>query len=296
MRNLAGKIYEFKAEDTGSIKDLAQRERILSNCMAPPLLTLKKGAQVMLIKNMDEQLVNGSVGLVAGFMTEPQFALYQENEALFYDESPDSSTLNITSQAVNDKLRAYGMGDAVADTGKLWPVVDFKLPDDSKRRLHVHPEVWKTELPNGEIQAQRKQVPLILAWSLSIHKAQGQTLPRVKVDLRKVFEKGQAYVALSRATCQEGLQVLNFDKRKVMAHRRVAEFYNSLYSVDSAAIQRSKMMSAYEFGRKGVTGVKEEVTRVKEEVKRVKEEVTRSRSTTHSFDSDEEEALAAMYG
>jgi len=81
-----------------------------------------------------------------------------------------------------------------------------------------------------------------------------------------------------------------------MAHPRVAEFYNSLYSVDSAAIQRSKMISAYEFGRKGVTGVKEEVTRVKEEVKRVKEEVTRSRSTTHSFDSDEEEALAAMYG
>jgi ATP-dependent DNA helicase PIF1 len=50
---------------------------------------------------------------------------------------------------------------------------------------------------------------------MSIHKSQGQTLERVKVDLGRVFEKGQAYVALSRATTLEGLQVLNFDPAKV---------------------------------------------------------------------------------
>lgn len=54
------------------------------------------------------------------------------------------------------------------------------------------------------------QVPLILAWALSIHKSQGQTLQRVKVNLDGVFEKGQAYVAVSRATGLEGLQVINF--------------------------------------------------------------------------------------
>lgn len=103
----------------------------------------------------------------------------------------------------------------------------------------VHPEIWKVEQPNGEISASRLQLPLILAWALSIHKAQGQTLERVKVDLGRVFEKGQAYVALSRATCQEGLQILRFDPVKVMAHDKVRDFYHNLYSAHDAA-QRAK--------------------------------------------------------
>ena len=102
------------------------------------------------------------------------------------------------------------------------------------RQVLVQPEQWKIELPNGEVQASRMQLPLILAWALSIHKAQGQTLERVKVDLGKVFEKGQAYVALSRATCKEGLQVLRFDEKKVMAHEKVRSFYASLYSAVEA--------------------------------------------------------------
>lgn len=98
----------------------------------------------------------------------------------------------------------------------------------------VEPEDWAIEDENEKPLVSRVQLPLMLAWSLSIHKSQGQTLPKVKVDLRRVFEKGQAYVALSRAVSREGLQVLNFDRTRIKAHQKVIDFYLTLSSAESA--------------------------------------------------------------
>jgi ATP-dependent DNA helicase PIF1 len=64
----------------------------------------------------------------------------------------------------------------------------------------------------------------------------------VKVDLGRVFEKGQAYVALSRAVSQEGLQVTRFEPRKVMVHPKVVEFYSNLVTITE--IKKSKSSSA----------------------------------------------------
>jgi ATP-dependent DNA helicase PIF1 len=237
MRSLQGKSYTFQAEDSGTIADTAMRAKLLSNMMAPETLTLKKGAQVMLIKNMDESLVNGSTGKVNAFMSEKTFEIFDHDPNVFESTEEEDLDLQRADPLMYEsrmKLRAFANKDSTGDTGRVWPLVRFKLADGTTRDLLCQQEDWKVELPNGEVQAQRRQIPLILAWALSIHKAQGQTLERVKVDLGKVFEKGQAYVALSRATCQEGLQVIRFDKHKVMAHSRVSEFYASLYSVNKA--------------------------------------------------------------
>lgn len=68
LETLAGLEYVFEARDGGSLSDKVARDKLLSNCMAPERITLKKGAQVMLIKNIDENLVNGSIGSVVAFM------------------------------------------------------------------------------------------------------------------------------------------------------------------------------------------------------------------------------------
>ena len=234
MKNLLGSAFEYKAEDSGTIKDITQRDKLLANCMAPPMITLKRGAQVMLIKNIDGTLVNGSVGRVVGFMNEKTFDYYHEHENEF-QATGEGIDLTEDDDMSKSRLKIRNMfgQDSEGSTAQVWPVVEFIVAAGARRQLLCQREQWKIELPNGEIQAQRSQIPLILAWALSIHKAQGQTLARVKVDLGKIFEKGQAYVALSRATCQEGLQILRFDAKKVMAHDRVRTFYNSLYSVDS---------------------------------------------------------------
>jgi ATP-dependent DNA helicase PIF1 len=196
------------------------------------MIQLKKGAQVMLIKNMEDQLVNGSIGKVVAFMSEDYFDSYKENDKDF--GAPTTGSDDERVDRARKKLKPMAMTDNPASMARKWPLVSFMQPDGTERHLLCQPETWKIELPNGEVQAQRQQVPLILAWALSIHKAQGQTLQRVKVDLGKVFEKGQAYVALSRAVSQDGLQVTRFEPRKVMVHPRVVEFYSNLISITDA--------------------------------------------------------------
>lgn len=213
--------------------------------MAPPRIEFKKGAQVMLIKNMEDGLVNGSIGKIVAFMTPRVFEIHVTNPGLLQDfekgtVSEERVEMSEETRKARLTLKAALGGKTVSDTSVEYPVVQFPSLDGPPKLLLGEPQDWKVELPNGEVQAQRTQVPLILAWALSIHKAQGQTLERVKVDLRKIFEKGQAYVALSRATSQAGLEVRNFDPKKVLAHPRVADFYNSLYSVERAMDEDKK--------------------------------------------------------
>jgi ATP-dependent DNA helicase PIF1 len=235
LRELPGTIRRYEAQDTGK-EDV--RDKLLANMMAPKSIDLKVNAQVMLIKNLDESLVNGSLGKVIGFSDEKTFDMSPPDDE--YDEDDQQA------KARKKLLKSFKHESEPSAGGLKFPVVQFMAGDGTSRVILCQPEEWKVELPNGEIQAKRTQLPLILAWALSIHKAQGQTLERVKVNLGRVFEKGQAYVALSRATTQDGLQVLGFQKSKVMAHPRVIDFYNKLYSAEEA-LGKPKAQSITEF-------------------------------------------------
>lgn len=100
------------------------------------------------------------------------------------------------------------------------PIVLFK----NKREYAAKLEKWMIKTPAGGLLV-RRQVPLKLAWAFSIHKSQGLTLDCVEMSLSKVFEAGQAYVALSRVQNLESLRVLDFDGKQVWADPDVLQFY-----------------------------------------------------------------------
>jgi ATP-dependent DNA helicase PIF1 len=81
---------------------------------------------------------------------------------------------------------------------------------------------------SGDIACSARNFPISLAWACTIHKAQGATIDRVSVDLRGIWEGGQAYVALSRVRESENLIIEGWDNDSIRADENVVRYYEEL--------------------------------------------------------------------
>lgn len=107
------------------------------------------------------------------------------------------------------------------------PVVRFRNSYEMTMTYHVWPS---DNIPGIGVS----QIPLILAWALTIHKSQGATLDIAEIDAGSgIFECGQTYVALSRVKSLEGLYLTSFDASRIKINRKVQEFYERLSTVES---------------------------------------------------------------
>lgn len=100
------------------------------------------------------------------------------------------------------------IGRITAISSKGFPLV--KTVNDDL--LEAKEETWAIEDETGKALASFTQIPLKLAWAITVHKSQGMTLDRAKIDLSKAFERGQGYVALSRLRDLNGLKLLGLNQ------------------------------------------------------------------------------------
>ncbi|PKH78897.1 AAA family ATPase [Psychrobacter sp. 4Bb] len=209
LASLDGDMMRFEATATGDSKLV---ETLKKTVRTQDELILKVGAKVMFIKNNAELGVsNGTMGELIGFAAV-KIEDKDSSDALIEDDSSD----DVDEEAAGEKTTKGKKSAAKKDkekpkskkpTTQKMPVVRL----NSGREVIAEPEEWIIEDETGDVLASYLQVPLCLAWAITIHKSQGMTLDAAEIDLSRTFELGQGYVALSRLKSLSGLQLLGMN-------------------------------------------------------------------------------------
>jgi ATP-dependent DNA helicase PIF1 len=173
LEALAGKTELYQAESKGRA---AKVEQLQKGILAPEVLELKVGAEVMFIANdFSKGFVNGSRGRVVGFKDG-------------------------------------------------WPLVKLA---GSQRIIIVEPHGWTLSEDQKKL-AEVTQLPLRLAWAITIHKSQGMSLDAAEIDLSKTFTPGMGYVGLSRVRSLDGIYLRGINAMALTLHPDIYEYDKQL--------------------------------------------------------------------
>ena len=210
LADLSGEMMRFEATSVGDSKLV---ETLKKTVRTQDDLVLKVGSKVMFIKNNTELGVsNGTMGELIGFAAVKIDDSKDNSDDLIEDDDIGSDK---DSDVGNDKKAAKSAKEkAKKDKAKIKKPTTQKMPVvrlNTGREVIAEPEEWIIEDETGDVLASYEQVPLCLAWAITIHKSQGMTLEAAEIDLSRTFELGQGYVALSRLKSLAGLQLLGMN-------------------------------------------------------------------------------------
>ena len=210
---------------------LMLKDKLIKDLNISEGLELKLGAQVMLTINYDTErgLVNGTRGVVIGF-SKP------------VGDKPAATTKTYAADP-ESVFSLPTVEEPIAYPDEPMAIVQFDAPEGSAAaksgagiRMQAFYYRWQRETP-GLGTAFVWQVPLRLAWSSTIHKSQGQSISKVDISLdSKVFECGQAYVAVSRVRSLQGLRFSAFEPSVIRSDPCVLDFYKYPFSTQRAAV------------------------------------------------------------
>ena len=185
-----------KAVDV-NLDDLVLQRMLDKSLMAPRSLPLCVGARVAMCDGSlhDQGVYNGTTGVVVRFVR-------WENPTMVHDGF-----------------------DSV-------PVVRFHTVSAGTKDVVVIPSTMSLQsVVRDGPYAQREQLPLMLAWGVTVHRVQGLSLDRAVLDLGAAFCAGMVYVCLSRVRTMDGVFVKSFSSSKVTVDVTVSSFYDSRVSL-----------------------------------------------------------------
>ena len=158
--------------------------------------------------------------LTKGCLSPEKLELKTGAKVMFTKNNPEKGFVNGTIGVID----SFRRGVPVVKVGSML--------------IEAEPMDWSIQ-DNGKILATITQVPLRLAWAITIHKSQGMSLDSALMDLSQVFEYGQGYVALSRVRTLSGLYVLGYNDKSLEIHPEVKE--------QDILFQESSDVAEYEF-------------------------------------------------
>lgn len=185
-------------------------------------LVLKIGARVMAVANdSDLRYANGSLGTV----------------------------LAINPDADKPVTVAFDDGTVASIGYHEWDVIKSVVSEETKEGTKGEPATRV----KSEVVGKFCQIPLRLAWAMTIHKAQGKSFDDVCVDTR-VFERGQLYVALSRATTFDGLHVFPaITNNRLISDETAMDFYSSIVDKSELRYEDTSLRTIFEKSVQGGT-------------------------------------------
>jgi ATP-dependent DNA helicase PIF1 len=233
---LNGRLMTDESEANISVTDDEQHE--IGTIKATVLYPLKKDVHRINNSELQKLLQTGvksrtykSIDLAMNRKSKKEVQLRTTHvEALNKCTSaPESLVLAVGAQVMLTKNKSLEEGLVNGSRGVVLEIDEVGSPVvmfDSGQQLTITPEAYEVE--NGDNMVSRRQIPLILAWAMTIHKCQGATLTNVITDLSEIFGNAQAYVTLSRVRSLEGLFIVSINYSKIRCNSKVKKYYKAL--------------------------------------------------------------------
>lgn len=165
---------------------------------------------------------------VKTLLAPENLVLKEDAEVMFVVNSPSKNFYN-------------GSRGRVIDFENGFPVVELS----SGRRIVVEPNEWSlTE--DGKTKATATQLPLRLAWAITIHKSQGMSLDAAVIDLSRSFAPGMGYVALSRVRSMDGVYLVGINRLALQLHPDIYDYDKVMREVSVALAEVTEDAAADE--------------------------------------------------